>query len=81
MSEEIATALGGHMWSLEELAASRLELINRVQALESALEKAEKALDFTMFCKENPYPHCPGCRRIAQEALSEIRRVGEGKNV
>lgn len=79
MSEEIAKALGGHMYSLEELAAQRLELINRVKALESALEKAVEALDEIVNPGECSVPpkmtHFQYHIKVADEALSEIRRV------
>lgn len=45
MSEnKIAESLGGHMYSIEELAAWRVESINRIHALETALREARAAL-------------------------------------
>ena len=39
---KIAESLGGHMYSIEELAAWRVESINRIHALESALCEARE---------------------------------------
>ena len=54
---KIAESLGGHMYSIEELAAWRVESINRIHALESALREAREVLALALRGFENRIGH------------------------
>ena len=68
---KIAKALGAKMYSIEELAAERLELINEINALRSLLAEAEKILAPS----ENWYISQPNLYKNISEALAKIREA------